>query len=97
MAVPLLVRTSTAPLHLAHPVEGVCHQVRKSPVQVHGGQAALVPIAGRDQLGQATVHGLPHTTNIQLPWKTHTASINQSMFSWKITIILSSQSRNTSR
>lgn len=65
----LLPLTIAASFHLTHPVEGICNQVRESPVQVHGGQAALVPVPGCYQLGQIAVHVLCHATDVQLPWK----------------------------
>lgn len=58
--------TVASSIHLAHPVEGVCNQVWQPPVQVHGRQAALVAVSGRNQLGQTVIHRLPHTTYIQL-------------------------------
>lgn len=64
--------TIAASFHLAHPVEGICDQVGESPVQVHGGQAALVPVPGCYQLGQIAVHVLCHATDVQLPCRTHT-------------------------
>lgn len=59
--------TIAASFHLAHPVEGICDQVGESPIQVHGGQTALVPIPGCNQLGQIAVHVLYHATDVQLP------------------------------
>ena len=64
--------TVAASLHLSHAVEGVRDQVGQSPVEVHRGQAALVAVPGRDQLGQVAVHGLDHPTDIQLSWGTRT-------------------------
>lgn len=65
---PLL--TVAASIHLTHPVEGIRDQVGQSPIQVHRGQTALVPVPGRDQLRQIAVHALCHATDVQLPCKT---------------------------
>lgn len=65
-------RTVAASFHLPHLVEGIRDQVRESPVQVHRGQAALVPVPGCDQFGQIAVHALRHATDVQLSCKTHT-------------------------
>lgn len=58
--------TIAASFHLTHPVEGICDQVGESPIQVHGGQTALVPVPGCDQFGQIAVHVLDHATDVQL-------------------------------
>lgn len=69
MSPPLTIAAS---FHLAHPVEGIRDQVGESPIKVHGGQTALVPIPGCNQLGQIAVHILYHATDVQLPCKTQT-------------------------
>ena len=43
--------TSTAALHLPHLVESVGQQVGQAAVEVDGGQAALVALAGRYEPG----------------------------------------------
>lgn len=81
MSPPLTIAAS---FHLAHPVEGIRDQVGESPIKVHGGQTALVPIPGCNQLGQIAVHVLYHATDVQLPCKKQThkeiSSENQSLF-----------------
>lgn len=64
--------TIAASFHLAHPVEGIRDQVGESPIQVYRGQAALVPVPGRNQLGQIAVQSLRHATDVQLPCRTQT-------------------------
>lgn len=66
---PLL--TIAASFHLAHPVEGICDQVGESPIEVYGGQTALVPVPGCNQFGQIAVHVLYHATDVQLSYKKH--------------------------
>lgn len=61
--------TVAASFHLTHPVESICNQVGESPIQVHGGQAALVPVPGCNEFGQIGVHTFDHATDVQLPCK----------------------------
>lgn len=58
--------TSTAALHVSHFMEGVCQQVGEPAVQIHRRQAALVSFSGRDQSGEAAVHALSNTPDVQL-------------------------------
>lgn len=41
-------------------------QVRESPVEVHGGQAALKTVPGGHKFGQITVHALCQASNVQV-------------------------------